>query len=379
MDGDITYLPYQPPFADLEHAQARDGGTPGSSNFVNGYPYDLIDEVPVSSFKPVTTSLAKGGAVHYNGVRTRGSYPTIDRAYYYRVDNSEVITQSYWGANIDVYFQTLVKSNEASIWGYGPNGNANFTAKVDRDHAILKAWNSNTWININTKDLPDPLHKEAKFNKIFDGSMIERYVLCTDANQSLIACDDLGDPRVKDIYAKNLYSDQNCTNNSDTYLSLENSLLQIKEGASAARVQVDNKGLSIEDGRDTTYISASDTRITDGTDNSHLSAKGLWVDWGSSLTKVLGGSIEIKGSGFCIIEPPGGTNCSFKEICYVDGSLGFSSAYFLTSAENIPPCGPETITELIDRKIKEALQKLGVEASCDEDGNITVTLTGIPD
>ena len=157
MDGDITYLPYQPPFADLDHAQAGDGGGPGSSNFVNGYPYDLIDEVPVSTFKPVTTSLAKGGAVHYDGGRTRGSYPSIDRAYYYRVDGTEVITQSYWGSNIDVYFQTLVKSNEASIWGYGPNGKCNFKAKVEADKSFLTLWEDGSpykTIDINTEHFP---------------------------------------------------------------------------------------------------------------------------------------------------------------------------------------------------------------------------------
>lgn len=225
MDGDISYLPYQPPFSDLEHAQVGGGGGATSSNFVNGHPYDLIDEVPVTSFKPVSTnSHAKGGAVHYDGARVPGGYPSIDRAYYYKVDGSRVITQSYWGSNIDVYFQTEVKSNEASIWGYGPSGNYNFKQLVDASKAeykiwdgagkhcdikvsstessvwcgtnnsdvsmkaepgkaSLKVWNSDTYITLDTNDLSDSNHKDAKFRKAkvcVDGQDMTAYVLMTE-------------------------------------------------------------------------------------------------------------------------------------------------------------------------------------------------------
>jgi len=139
MDGDIYFPPYQPPFPELEHAQAGDGGGPGASNFVNGYPYDLIDDVQVSDWKPVTTSSAKGGAVYYGGARTVGSYPTIDRAYYYKVDGTEVLTQSFWGQNFDVYFQTLVKSTEASIWGYVLDHN--YKIKADATQIKYELWN----------------------------------------------------------------------------------------------------------------------------------------------------------------------------------------------------------------------------------------------
>jgi hypothetical protein len=389
MEGDITFPPYQPPFADLEHAQAGDGGGPKASNFVNGYPYDLIDDVPVSGWKPVTTSSAKGGAVYYSGARFPGSYPTIDRAYYYRVDSAEVITQSFWGQSIDVYFQTLVKSTESSIWGYASdhnykikadatqvkyelwndngdyfstvvksnessflgnsNSGYNYKTIADSSKASIEAWGDSRFIIISTEDLSDPNHSTAKFQKIFDGAMKETYALCTVPNGTP-ACDELGDPIVKDIYASNLYSHKPCTNNSDTYLSLENSYFQVKAGGAADKISIDTvniwavtsgttsakfsaSAIAAYDGGDNTVMDATGVTATSGSDTGNLNAQELWMTMGGvGVTKVMGSEIRISkdNGGLCVIDPPANKTCSFRQakVC-VDGVE--KTAYILMS------------------------------------------------
>ena len=157
-DG-MDFPPRQVPFPDLDYGGMETGGAPHSS-MVNGFPYDLIDDIPVTQWNPPTTdSRARGGAVHYAGGRPgRGSYPpSIDRGFYYTVDGSEVITQSFWGQNSDYYFQTTVKSTEASIWGYADQGKYNFKAIADNDKSSLSLWDEqkSNYIILSTEDFPD--------------------------------------------------------------------------------------------------------------------------------------------------------------------------------------------------------------------------------
>lgn len=155
-DG-IDFPPRQVPFPDLDYGGMEMGGAPHSSQ-INGHPYDLIDDVPVTSFNPpLTDSHARGGATHYSGPRVKGGYPEIDRGFYYTVDNSEVITQSFWGVNSDYYFQTLVKSTEVSIWGYADEGNYNFKVLVDAEKSRLDIWDKprDNYIIIDTSDFPE--------------------------------------------------------------------------------------------------------------------------------------------------------------------------------------------------------------------------------
>jgi hypothetical protein len=141
--SDVIGFPPPMVFRDLDQGGVLTGGGP-SSNSSNGYPYDLIDEVPVSSYAPITTALAKGGAVHYTNRGSMGdTYPTIDRGYFYKVDDDEVITQSFWGQNSDYYFQSQVKSNEVSIWGYADSGAYNFKQKAESSQVQYELWNNN--------------------------------------------------------------------------------------------------------------------------------------------------------------------------------------------------------------------------------------------
>lgn len=137
-EAELQFPPPQIPFPPLDSQGIA--GTPGSTNFANGHPYDLIDDVLVVDWKTMETQYARGGATHYSGPRQEGSYPDIDRGFYYTVDGDKVITQSFWGVNSDYYFQTLVKSNEASIWGYGAQGAYNFTQKVTSSEVKYQLW-----------------------------------------------------------------------------------------------------------------------------------------------------------------------------------------------------------------------------------------------
>ena len=280
MEGDISFLPYQPPFAELDHAQAG-SGSPSSSNFVSGYPYDLIDDIPVTSFKPVSTdSYARGGAVHYSGARSPGSYPTIDRAYYYKVDSAQVITQSHWGENYDVYFQTTVKSNEASVWGYNYAGEGyEFKFLASTSKASLEAYGGEKHIIISTEDLTED-QPFAKFREVVDGEMQKRLFLCTEPTDGGDPqCEELADPIVKDIYASNLYSHKPCTNDSETYLSLANSYFQVKAGGAADKISVDTVNI---------------WAVTGGTASAKFSADGLTAVDGTSYTgSVMANSIGV--------------------------------------------------------------------------------------
>jgi hypothetical protein len=97
--------------------------------------------------------------VHYEGSRpgAGGAPPDIDRGFYYTTDHKEVITQAFWGKNSDYYFQSLVKSNEASIWAYADKGKYNFKVLADNDKARLDLWDDTkqNYVIVSTKDFPD--------------------------------------------------------------------------------------------------------------------------------------------------------------------------------------------------------------------------------
>ena len=155
-DG-IDFPPRQLPFPDLDYGGMDTGGAPHGST-CNGWPYDLIDDVEVSPWNPPTTNRARGGSVHYAGSRpgAGGSPPDIDRGFYYTTDATEVITQAFWGQNSDYYFQTLVKSTEASIWAYADQGKYNFKVLADNQKARLDLWDDTkkNYVIVSTQDFP---------------------------------------------------------------------------------------------------------------------------------------------------------------------------------------------------------------------------------
>lgn len=198
MSDNLEFLPPHQ-FSPLEDLGML-GGAGGGQIFTqgSGQPYDLIDDLPVSSGH--TTTKARGGAVHFDNppqtsTGTR-SYPALDRAFFFTVDDNEVITQSFWGtpdSSPPYYFQTLVKSTEASIWGYADDGVCNFKALVDDDKSYLKLWKDDSpykTIDINTDDFPsgttDPSDLVVKLREIEicekddDGNPKKMLVLCSE-------------------------------------------------------------------------------------------------------------------------------------------------------------------------------------------------------
>ena len=278
--------------------------------------------------------------MHYSGGRSPGSYPTIDRAYYYKVDSAQVITQSHWGENFDVYFQTTVKSNEASVWGYNYEGDGyEFKFLASTSKASLEAFGGEKFIIISTEDLTED-QPSAKFREVVDGEMQKRLFLCTEPINGDIPCEELADPIVKDIYASNLYSHKPCTNDSETYLSLANSYFQVKVAGAADKISVDTvniwavtggtasakfsaDGLTAVDGSENTVMDATGVTATSGSDTGNLNAQELWMNMsGVGITKVMGSEIRISkdNGGLCVIDPPANKSCSFRQakVC-VDG------------------------------------------------------------
>jgi hypothetical protein len=160
-DDVIGFPPNQVPFGEMDYGGMLTGGAP-SGNTSNGYPYDLIDDLPVSSFEPPTSDeYARGGAVHYSGGRgSYGSgYPTRDRGFYYWVKDDGVLTESFWGdeSDPDVYFRTSVKADRALIWAYADDGDKQFLVRADNTEAFVQLVDyasPNRYVTIATVDFP---------------------------------------------------------------------------------------------------------------------------------------------------------------------------------------------------------------------------------
>ena len=132
---------------------------------------------------------------------------------------------------------------------------------------------------------------------------------------------------------------------------------------------------------------------------------------GVGTTKVLGGSVQINKNdgGRCTIEPPAGKSASFQTIDYIDSNFDVQSISVLTTdpitSGVLDPCvkvvtcvrdsqefptwtqtnqtyvdwaSLSSVQAYVDSKIINALLALGVSATCDVNGDLNVTLTGVP-
>lgn len=197
MTGDLEFLPPHR-FSPLEGVEMLTGGDGQVFTQGSGQPYDLIDDLPTEGSGSRVTTRARGGAVHFDNPPQTStgsrSYPQLDRAFFFTVDDTQVITQAFWGTPENAppyYFQTLVKDDEVSIWAYADTGQKNFKVIANDNKASIEAWDDASpkkWIIINTEDFPsgtDPDELLVKLREIdtcekdSNGNPLKMLVLCS--------------------------------------------------------------------------------------------------------------------------------------------------------------------------------------------------------
>ena len=148
---------------------------------------------------------------------------------------------------------------------------------------------------------------------------------------------------------------------------------------------------------------------TSGSVSARLTPSGLSVNSGSSSAQIYAGGATIGDGGSSVQITPPGADAYFQSIDYVDSNFDVQSVKVLATApilsgvfdpcqkvvacvtdSQIFPTWTETNENYVDwttfsqveafvlARINNALLGLGVDASCDGDGNVTVNLTGLP-
>ena len=160
-DG-IDFPPRQVPFPDLDYGGMETGGPPHGSQ-VNGWPYDLIDDLRVTSWNPPTADFAaRGGAVHYAGPRPgKGSYPpNIDRGILYRCQDERAQIETFWATSGGTRLQCVdatADDEQARLWVYADTNKVYFDLKIHKsDGAKLYIVDDvmKCSIKIDTNDFP---------------------------------------------------------------------------------------------------------------------------------------------------------------------------------------------------------------------------------
>jgi len=219
--------------------------------------------------------------------------------------------------------------------------------------------------------------------------------------------------------------------NGNAYATVDGSGWLELKNAAGKEIYLDPEEIVFTDGAMTSTHNAEGFTATEGTDSGNLNSQELWMTLGGvGTTKVLGGSVQINKSngGICTIEPPANTTAYFQKVNYVDSEFGVKEITVLTTtpiasgvlnpctgvvacvhaSEEFPtwsdanetyvdwntlegyPTWSEANQTYVDwatfsaveafvlSRINNALLGLGVDASCDGDGNVTVNLTGLP-
>jgi hypothetical protein len=148
---------------------------------------------------------------------------------------------------------------------------------------------------------------------------------------------------------------------------------------------------------------------TSGSNSATLFSTELSVISGSSEARIYAGGATVSNSSSSVQITPPGENAYFQSIDYIDSNFDVQSVKVLATApipsgvfdpcqkvvtcvtdSEIFPTWTETnanyvdwssfsqVPAYIESKIINALLGLGVDATCDSSGNITVTLTGLP-
>ena len=154
-----------------------------------------------------------------------------------------------------------------------------------------------------------------------------------------------------------------------------------------------------------TYLQINST----GGGYAKLTPSELSVNSGSSSAQIYAGGATIDDGGSSVQITPPGEDAYFQSIDYIDSNFDVQSVKVLATVpilsgvfdpcqkvvacvtdSQIFPTWTETnatyvdwnsfsqVPAYIESKIMNALLGLGVDASCDANGNITVTLTGLP-
>jgi len=172
-DASSLFPPSQVPFPELDFG----GGLPQAPTFSatrTAQPYDLVEDLPGYQHDELgwQTQRARGGAVHYSEQMQwtlRAEVPTIDRAFYFTVDEREVGLWGFWGdennpewsfvvrtksteskmtlfdQGSSVYYEVLVNSDVSSQWGYVDNASTNYKAIAEGGESKLMVWGSDTY------------------------------------------------------------------------------------------------------------------------------------------------------------------------------------------------------------------------------------------
>ena len=223
-------------------------------------------------------------------------------------------------------------------------------------------------------------------------------------------------------HAINIVSSAGSSEFSDTYLHVSRNTgayasfdgagwLKLKNAAGKV-LDLNPTQIVFTDGAMTSTHNAEGFTATEGTDSGNLNCQELWMTLGGvGTTKVLGGSVQINKSngGRCTIEPPANETAYFQKVNFIDSNFDVQEITVLTTTP-IPsgvldactgvmqcvrdsqefPTWDETDQTYVDwstfskveafvlSRINNALLGLGVNASCDGDGNVTVNLTGLP-
>ena len=357
---------------------------------------------------------------------------------YFDLKNSKLFVKglAYNSATIEPTKVALLSSSNsmtvdaANIWAREGTKSAQFSV------GTIGLWNGTSSVTIaNTGSvkistsgtlttIETPSGKPCTFREVMDGAGAKRWVLCSDVitGGTALTCAQKPDATYKDVYLRNVYIDAGCST-SKSYLSLANSKLELKTSSSATLwTTVDALGVYVQNGADSTSISADELRTQNGTANTMMDALGLSIENGSNSTYISAimyistdstgsstlfpGSLDLKGVNAGQYISLGSTDTS-QEINMGSGNVsimlrtadinsGAATAQFrkifdATGEERWALCsdkltgstkgGTAYSTKLkaaVQAEIKTIVRALGITATCNANGTVTVNLTGVP-
>jgi len=332
---------------------------------------------------------------------------------------STIVTGNTNSMTVDaanIWAREGAKSSQFSV---GTIGLTNGTSSVTiANTGSVKIQTSGALTTIET-----PTGKPCAFKQVMDGTGSTRWVLCSDVitGGTALTCAQKPDATYKDVYLRNVYNDAGCST-SKSYLSLENSKLELKTSSSATLwTTVDALGVYVKNGADSTSISASELKTQNGTANTAMDALGLSIENGTNSTYVsaikylstdstgsstlMPGSLDLKGVNAGQYISLGSTDAS-QEITINDSTrhiflrtgditgaatVQFRKIFDATGEERWVLCsdkvtgttkgGATYTTQLkaaVKAEIKTIVSALNITATCNSDGTVTVTLNGKP-
>jgi len=300
---------------------------------------------------------------------------------------STIVTSSN-SMTVDAANIWAVAGTKSAQFSVGTIGLTNGTSFVTiANTGSVKISTSGTLTTIET-----PSNKPCTFREVMDGAGAKRWVLCSDVitGGTALTCAQKLDATYKDVYLMNVYTDSSCST-SQSYLSLKDSKLQLKTSSSATLwTTVDQLGVFVEDGLKSTSISADKFKSTDGTASSTLFPGSLDLI-GVTSGDVINIGFESGSSGITVKGDGSTIHLRTGEITGAAATVQFREIFDATGAQRWALCsdklttttkgGKDYSTKLkaaVQAEIKTIVSALGVTATCNANGTVTVTLTGKP-